>query len=319
MLNNNIRGPFLLHLLGSLAVTGALAAAVHADVIAPAAQPSANAQAPAPQKATAQVAVAQTSAPQTARKFAEGPAAARVEVDALLRQARIHRDNREWEQGKVLMLEAANRLKQIGFEQDQVSILREMTMESDAGYVEAGSRAMADYYFRRYLASRPRDAQWLLEALAWANYAGADDLVKKYSPSARPDKEHSNIIERGRVRGEELKADDQLYMASELIRLSKNNELTDKLANWPYSINRIHSLQGASLLHMAVWYKKTDIATMLVEKYNADVNVTDNEKDTPLDYAYHQKVDELVKFLKSKGAKANKQYQQKNTAAPIKK
>jgi ankyrin repeat protein len=47
---------------------------------------------------------------------------------------------------------------------------------------------------------------------------------------------------------------------------------------------------------------------MLVEEYHANVNVADKQNDTPLDYAEYQKAADLVEYLKSKGAKANKQY-----------
>jgi ankyrin repeat protein len=117
-----------------------------------------------------------------------------------------------------------------------------------------------------------------------------------------------DIDQRAKQRGEELKADDQLFLASEMIRQNQVDELKKILKNWTYPIDRIHSLDGTSLLHVAVWNKKTGIARMLVEEYHANVNVADKQNDTPLDYAEYQKAADLVEYLKSKGAKANKQY-----------
>ena len=133
-----------------------------------------------------------------------------------------------------------------------------MTLEPTVGqapeaqqYVQAGQRAMAEYYYKRYLETKPRDAQWLLEALAWGNAAGDETLLKRFAARV-PDKAHENIDERGRLRGIELKVDDALYLAFERIRLDKGDAV-GSLQNWPYPIDQKHSLLGTSLLHMAVW------------------------------------------------------------------
>lgn len=241
-------------------------------------------------------------------------ATSRLEIDRLLRDARQQRAQGNILQAQTMMLEAAQKLRQGGYARDQVSIFREMTLDPDSGTAKAGSQAMADYYYRLYLDSNPRDAQWLLEALAWANYSGDDALSKRFS-ARRPDKAHENIDERGKQRGEELKADDQIYLASEMIRLNQVDALKKQLQHWPYSIDRLHSLEGTSLLHRAVWYKKTGIARMLVEEYGANVNVVDKQNDTPLDYAEYQQADDLIAYLNSKGGRSSKKYPAKPNAA----
>lgn len=238
-------------------------------------------------------------------------AASRLEIDRLLRDARQQREQGNTVQAQTMMLEAAQKLRQSGYARDQVSIFREMTLDSDPGTVKAGSQAMADYYYRSYLDSIPRDAQWLLEALAWAHYSGDDALIKRFS-ARRPDKAHENIDERGKQRGEELRADDKIYLASEMIRLNQVDALKKQLQHWPYSIDRLHSLEGTSLLHRAAWYKKTGIARMLVEEYGANVNVVDLQSDTPLDYAEYQQADDLVSYFNSKGGRSSKKYPAKS-------
>ncbi len=222
------------------------------------------------------------------------------------------------------MLDAAIQFKQIGFEHDQITVLRDMTLEptvgkpeSVAAYVRAGQQAMAEFYYTKYLNTKPRAAQWLLEALAWANYADDEALLTRFAARV-PNKEHENIDERGRQRGKELKSDDALFLAFEEIRLNNVETVKATLAAWPYSIDMKHSLLGTSLLHTAVWYNKPDTVKLLIEQFKANVNVEDNDKgkDTPLDYAYHQQFNELVTYLKSKGGKTNNYYQQKSAAAP---
>ncbi len=231
------------------------------------------------------------------------------EISKLIDDAHKAQEENRWQDAQKNMLDAAQRLAKLGMERDQVSALREMTLENNAGYANAGARAMAEYYYKKYLHNKPRDAQWLLEALAWAHYASANDLLKDRFTARRPDKEHENIDERGKQRGEELKADDKLYLASELIRTGQQEALQNTLKEWPYPIDRIHSLQGTSLLHSAVWHKKLDAVRLLVEQHKADINVVDKENDTPLDYANHLRAMDIVKYLKSKGAKANKLHQ----------
>lgn len=228
-------------------------------------------------------------------------------VDRLLRDARQQKKAGNTDQAISMMLDASQQLRRIGYERDQVSVLREMTLEQDPAISRAGSQAMANYYYAKYLDTKPRDAQWLLEALAWAHYSGDESLLQRFT-ARKPDKAHENIDARGKKRGLELKMDDQLYLASEMIRLNRTDELNKTLENWPYPIDQAHTLQGTTLLHNAVWYKKTGIARMLVEQYKANVNVTDLENDTPLDYAEYLQANDLINYLKSKGAKSNKQY-----------
>lgn len=235
-------------------------------------------------------------------------AAARVDVDRLLTRARAARVQNDWPASQELMLQAATALQKIGYDTDQVKVLREMTLEPNNAYAAAGARALAEFYHKRYLKQRPRKADWLLEAIAWAHYARADDLVSRYVATARPDTAHAGIAERGKQRGDELRADDQLYLAGEDIRLNRQTELEARLKDWPWDINRLHSLQGTSLLHVAVWYRKADTVKLLVEKYQANVNVVDRENDTPLDYAYHQREDGIATYLKGRGGKPNNTY-----------
>lgn len=244
----------------------------------------------------------------------KGGTITRNEIDRLLRDARQLHTQGETAKAQAMMLEAAQRLQQTGYERDKVSILREMTLDSDPAFVSAGSKAMAEHYYQKYLTTKPRDAQWLLEALAWGHYAGDETLLKRFSARV-PDKSHENIDERGKQRGLDLKADDRLYLASEMIRLNQIEELKKQLKDWPYPIDRIHSIEGTSLLHNAVWHKKTGIARMLVEEYKANVNVVDKENDTPLDYAHYKQATDLVQYLTSKGGKANKDYSKTAPAA----
>ena len=211
-----------------------------------------------------------------------GKVKARFEMDKQLTLARDAKTKGDWGNAQAAMLEAAQNLRRMGFEQDQVSVLRDMTLEPTVGqapeaqqYVQAGQRAMAEYYYKRYLDTKPRDAQWLLEALAWGNAAGDEVLLKRFAARV-PDKEHENIDERGRLRGIELKVDDALYLAFERIRLDKG-EAVSSLQNWPYPIDQQHSLLGTSLLHMAVWYNKPDVVKALVEQHKATVNIEDKE------------------------------------------
>lgn len=252
-----------------------------------------------------------------------GPAGgirARFKIDSLLQQARMAKDQGDWGNAQAGMLDAAQQLQKMGYERDQVSVLREMTLEPVAGkseqagnYVLAGQRAMADYYYSKYLKSKPRDAQWLLEALAWANVAADEALLKRFTARV-PDKAHENIDERSRQRALGLKNDDALYLAFEDIRMGKTDTVLATLKTWPYPIDQKHSLLGTSLLHIAAWYNKPDVVKALVEQHKANVNVADNEKDTPLDYAYHLKLDELAAYLLSKGGKPNNDYHKRKLA-----
>jgi hypothetical protein len=253
---------------------------------------------------------------ETAKAYAPsaGKVQARFEMDKQLNLARDAKAKGDWGNAQAAMLDAAQKLRKMGYEHDQVSVLREMTLEPTVGqapqaqqYVQAGQQAMAEYYYKRYLETKPRDAQWLLEALAWGNVAGDEKLLKRFTARV-PDKAHENIDERGRLRGIELKADDALYLAFERIRLDKG-EVVSSLQNWAYPIDQKHSLLGTSLLHMAVWYNKPDVVKALVEQHKATVNIEDKEKDTPLDYAYHQQLNDLVAYLKSKSGKTNNTYQ----------
>lgn len=156
----------------------------------------------------------------------------RFDMDKQLTLARNAKTKGDWGNAQAAMLEAAQNLRRMGFEQDQVSVLRDMTLEPTVGqapeaqqYVQAGQRAMAEYYYKRYLDTKPRDAQWLLEALAWGNAAGDEVLLKRFAARV-PDKEHENIDERGRLRGIELKVDDALYLAFERIRLDKGEAVS---------------------------------------------------------------------------------------------
>lgn len=241
----------------------------------------------------------------------EGRMRARFAIDRQLKQAHAAKERGDWTTAQTSMLDAARQLKLMGLENDQVKTLREMTLEPTEGkpeqaqqYVRAGQQALADFYYRRYLDIKPRDAQWLLEALGWANYAADDQLLKRFSARV-PDKAHENIDERGKQRGLELKTDDALYQEFYLIRTGKPEQVTASLKTWPYPINTRHSQMGTSLLHIAVWHNKPDIVKALVEQYKADVNLGDNDKDTALDYANHLKLESLATYLKSKGGKSN--------------
>jgi hypothetical protein len=291
-LKNNMKSQ-LFRPLGPLALLCATLSTAGLAVAAPATADGS--QPPAPPSSLARPAEKATTA-QT-----------RVEIDRMLRDARQLKAAGKVTEAQELMLDAALKLRQRGFERDQVTVLREMTLDSDPAFARAGSVGMAEYYYQKYLTSKPRDAEWLLEALAWAHYSGESSLLERFT-ARKPDKAHENIDARGKQRGEELKADDQQYLVAEMIRLNQVEPLRKTLKSWPYPINRIHTVDGTSLLHTAAWHQKTGIARMLVEEYKADVNVVDKQNDTPLDYAIYQESRDLIDYLKSKGGRANKLY-----------
>lgn len=207
-----------------------------------------------------------------------------------------------------------NQLAEHGYEQDSLRLMREMTLDAEPAFSRAGSELLAKYYYqKKYLVLTPADPEWLLEARAWAVYSGNQQLTDSFKPRA-DDEAHRQAIAKATARGEELKADDRLFLAFEMIRANRRTELRKLLQSWPYSIDRAHSQDGTSLLHKAVWYKKTDIARMLVDEFKADINVVDQENDTPLDYAQYQQAKEIVDFLASRDAKANKQYGRSNAS-----
>jgi hypothetical protein len=240
----------------------------------------------------------------------------RQEIDSIINAARDQYAQGHIAEAQAKMLDAANKLQATGYDQDQANVLRDMTLDSNADYAKAGKRGLAEYFYRKYLATSPRDAKWLVEALGWAHYAAADDLLKNKFTARAPDKSHENMDARGTQRGKELQADDQLFLTFEEIRQGNNEAVKSRLLNWSYPMDLLHSVQGTSLLHMAVWYQKMDVVKLLVEQYKANINTADKENDTPLDYAYHQKSTEIIKYLTSRKAKANKNYQQQMFSAP---
>lgn len=244
------------------------------------------------------------------------PALSQQEIDKLISDAHTLYAQGHIPEALAKMQEAAGELQRTGNEEDLASILRDMSLDPNPEYAKVGKRGLAEYFYRKYLASKPRDARWLLEALGWAHYANADDLLKSKFVARVPNKEHENIDARGEQRGKELQADDQLFLAFEDIRQGNSNGLQTRLKNWSYPIDLLHSAQGTSLLHMAVWYQKIDVVKQLVEQYKANINVADKENDSPLDYAYHQKNTEIIKYLTARKARANKNYQQQMFSAP---
>ena len=234
-------------------------------------------------------------------------AISRKELDRLANEARQLRAQNKIPEAQAGMLDLATKLRLLGYEQDGANILRDMSLDENAEYAKAGKRALAERFYRAYLNSAPRNAKLLVEALGWAHYAGADDLLANKFLARVPNKEHENMDARGEQRGKELAADDQLFFAFEEIRQghigAAQMRLNDK---WAYPIDQLHSVQGAGLLHMAVWYQQVEAVKMLVEQYKANINFADKQNDTPLDYANHVKNQEIIQYLKSKHARANK-------------
>jgi len=70
-----------------------------------------------------------------------------------------------------------------------------------------------------------------------------------------------------------------------------------------FTVNDQYRDDGTSLLHMAIWYGKTDFAKELVMDYGADINLKDNDGDGALKYAQHIKDYEMIRFLQARGAK----------------
>lgn len=69
------------------------------------------------------------------------------------------------------------------------------------------------------------------------------------------------------------------------------------------SVNEQLSSDGTTLLHMAVWFNKNSEAKELVTLFGANVNIIDEEGDSPLGYAKHKKNGEMIRFLKSQGGR----------------
>lgn len=263
---------------------------------------------------------ASLAAPDPGKTAQTGPASAdtsvraRFDIDKIIQRAHEAKKQGRWSAAQQDMLSAAQQLKAKGFPNDQVKLLRDMTLEPVAGrppealqYVNAGRSELAKVYYQRYLQTKPRDAQWLLEALAWAAFANDAALAQSF-PARVPDKAHENIEQRAQDRARELEQDDALTAVFDALRDRKNTGLAESLKKWPYPVDYHHSQEGVTLLHMAVWFNRADVARVLVENFHANVNVEDKEKDTPLDYAMHQGNNDMVTYLKSKGGKANHQY-----------
>lgn len=67
-------------------------------------------------------------------------------------------------------------------------------------------------------------------------------------------------------------------------------------------INSQRALDGASMLHLSVWFGDLAVTKVLIDK-GADINLKDKEGDTPLAYAIHIKDIDLITYLSAKGAK----------------
>lgn len=231
-------------------------------------------------------------------------------VDQQLQTAKNLRQDGNIERAASTMVSVINQLTEHGYEQDALRLMREMTLDREPAFASAGAELLGSYYYhQKYLLIQPPDPEWLLEARAWAVYSGNEELLKRFTALA-DDAGHSQAISDAVSRGQSIKADDHMYLAFERIRSNERSQLRKELRNWPYDINRAHSQDGTSLLHKAVWYKKTDIVRMLVDEFKADVNVVDDENDTPLDYARYQQAREIIEFLTVRKARANKQYGQ---------
>jgi len=67
-------------------------------------------------------------------------------------------------------------------------------------------------------------------------------------------------------------------------------------------VNAQQSSDGASMLHMAVWFNKIDVVKSLINTHDANINIRDTEGDTPLKYAQHKGYSSITQYLKNKGA-----------------
>lgn len=236
-------------------------------------------------------------------------------VDQQLQTAKNLRRDGNIERAASTMVSVINQLTEHGYEQDALRLMREMTLDREPAFANAGAELLGGYYYyNKYLVLQPTDPEWLMEARAWAVYSGNETLLNSFTPLAN-DAEHSQAMSAAVERGHSIKADDHMYLAFERIRANERAQLRAELRRWPYDINRAHSQDGTSLLHKAVWYKKTDIVRMLVDEFKADVNSVDDENDTPLDYARYQQAREIIEFLTLRKARANKQYGQNPSPA----
>ena len=71
-------------------------------------------------------------------------------------------------------------------------------------------------------------------------------------------------------------------------------------------VNAQASISGRTPLHYAAWKGHKEIAELLIAK-GADVNVKDEDGDTPLDYAITFKRTELADLLRKHGGKTKKE------------
>lgn len=240
-------------------------------------------------------------------------------VDQQLHTAKNLRREGNIERAASTMVSVINQLTEHGYEQDALRLMREMTLDREPAFSNAGAELLGSYYYHhKYLVIAPPDPEWLMEARAWAVYSGNETLLNSFTPLV-DDAAHSQAISAAVERGHSIKADDHMYLAFERIRANERALLRAELRRWPYDINRAHSQDGTSLLHKAAWYKKTDIVRMLVDEFKADVNIVDDENDTPLDYARYQQAREIIEFLTLRQAIANKQYGQPQRQAADKK
>ncbi len=110
-------------------------------------------------------------------------------------------------------------------------------------------------------------------------------------------------MERVSKKADEIQTDRTLESAISHIQYDRWLFVDNYLVKGIIDVNAQKSDDGASMLHMAVWYNNPMAVEALINKFGADVNIRDREGDTPLKYAQHQGFGELAEFLKNAGGR----------------
>ncbi len=95
--------------------------------------------------------------------------------------------------------------------------------------------------------------------------------------------------------------DDHLNRYENALKRGMNDLAQFYIDDSSISINAQRSVDGVSMLHLAVWHGNFDIVKYLVEE-GADINLADHEDDTALDYALHKEDYLLIGYLSDEGA-----------------